>query len=109
EVYLTRFPNAGARFQLSPAGGTQPVWSRDGQQLYYIDLTQKLTVVDIRRDQDSVQVGTPRTLFQTGVMSSLAGAGYGVTRDGHFILLNWAFNTTTPLTLAMNWDSALKN
>jgi len=65
EVYLTGFPNAGASYEVSPAGGTQPVWSRDGKQLYYLDLTQKLTVVDIRE-------------------------------------------TATPLTLDMNWDSALK-
>jgi len=108
EVYLTRFPNAGARYQVSPAGGTQPVWSRDGRQLYYLDPGQKLTVVDIRGDQDSVQVGTPKTLFPTSVMSSLAGAGYDVTRDGQFIVLNWAFETPTPLTLAINWDATLK-
>src|SRR5215472_8411929 len=108
EVYLTRFPNTGARYQVSSAGGTQPVWSRDGKQLYYLDSSQKLTVVDIGRDQDSVQVGNTRTLFQTSVMSSLAGAGYDVTRDGRFLVLNWSFDTPTPLTLTMNWDAALK-
>jgi hypothetical protein len=108
EVYLTRFPNTGARYQVSHAGGYQPNWSRDGQQLYYLDPGQKLTVVDIRKDQDSIQLGAPRTLFQTSVMSSLAGAGYDMTRDGHFIVLNWAFDTPAPLTLAMNWDAALK-
>src|SRR2546425_10601250 len=40
EVYLTRFPNAGAKYQVSLAGGTQPVWSKDGKRLYYLDAGQ---------------------------------------------------------------------
>jgi eukaryotic-like serine/threonine-protein kinase len=109
EVYLTRFPNSGARYQVSFAGGIQPVWSKDGKSLYYLDAGQRLTVVDIRTDKSSVQVGAPRALFQTSVMPSLAEAGYDVTRDGRFLLLNWAFESPAPLTLVLNWDAELKN
>lgn len=108
EVYLTRFPNAGARYQVSQTGGVQPVWSKNGKRLYYLDAGQRLTAVDIARDKDSVQVGTPRALFQTSVMPSLSGAGYDVTRDGRFLLLNWVFETPAPLTLVMNWDAEFK-
>jgi Tol biopolymer transport system component len=108
EIYLTRFPNAGAKYQVSLAGGVQPVWGKDGKRLYYLDPGLKLTVVDIRTDAESVQIGTPRTLFQTSVTISTAGAGYDVTRDGRFLLLNWAIETSTPMTLVMNWDAELK-
>jgi eukaryotic-like serine/threonine-protein kinase len=108
EIYLTHFPNPGARYQVSLAGGTQPVWGKDGRRLYYLDAGQKLTVVDIRTDKDSVQVGAPKILFQTSVMTSLNGAGYDLTRDGRFLVLNWAFETPAPLTLVMNWDAEPK-
>ncbi len=108
EVYLTHFPNAGARYQVSPAGGAQPVWGKDGKRLYYLDAGQKLTMVDIHTSRDSVQVGAPRALFQTSVMTSLAGPGYDLTRDGRFLVLNWAFETPAPMTLVMNWDAEVK-
>ena len=109
EVYLTRFPNAGARYQVSLSGGVQPVWSKDGKRLYFLDASQRLTEVDIKADNDAVQVSASKTLFLTSVMSSQNGAGYDVTREGNrFLLLNWIFDTPAPLTLVMNWDVELK-
>jgi eukaryotic-like serine/threonine-protein kinase len=35
EVYLTSFPAAGGRLQVSVDGGSPPVWSPDGRQLLY--------------------------------------------------------------------------
>ena len=34
EVYITSFPSNGERVQVSINGGVQPVWRRDGRQLY---------------------------------------------------------------------------
>jgi hypothetical protein len=108
EIYLTRFPNPGAKYPVSLAGGIQPVWGKDGKRLYYLDPGRKLTVVDIRTDAESVQISTPKTLFQTSVTQSTSGTGYDVTRDGRFLLLNWVIETPAPLTLVMNWDAELK-
>jgi Tol biopolymer transport system component len=63
EVYLTRFPNVGARYQVSLAGGVQPVWGKDGKRLYYVDAGQKLVAADVRVEKDAVQVGERRILF----------------------------------------------
>ena len=35
-VYVKPFPSLDARFQVSLAGGAQPVWSPDGRRLYYL-------------------------------------------------------------------------
>jgi len=108
EVYLTSFPNAGARYQVSPAGGTQPLWSKDGKRLYYLDPGQRLTAVDIQPDRNSIHIGTPRVLFQTSVRTSIAGEGYDVARDGRFLLVNSVTGSPAPLTLVINWDAELK-
>jgi len=35
EVYLQEFPEAGDKRMVSAAGGGEPLWSRDGRQLFY--------------------------------------------------------------------------
>ncbi|MEO6527676.1 MAG: hypothetical protein ABIP93_13680, partial [Gemmatimonadaceae bacterium] len=35
QVVVQPFPGPGARTQLSTAGGTEPVWSRDGARVFY--------------------------------------------------------------------------
>jgi len=35
EVYLRSYPDGGSQLQISSGGGTNPLWSRDGRQLYY--------------------------------------------------------------------------
>ena len=35
EVYVTSFPRPGARIQISSSGGTSPVWSPDGRELFF--------------------------------------------------------------------------
>jgi Tol biopolymer transport system component len=108
EVYLTRFPHPGAKFQVSQTGASQPVWSKDGKRLYYLDASQKMTAVDIQTANDSVQIGAPKMLFQTGVRSSLFNEAYDVTRDGRFLVVNSVTESTAAVVLVTNWDAELK-
>jgi Tol biopolymer transport system component len=107
EVYLTRFPNVGARYQVSLAGGVQPVWAKDGKRLYYVDTGQKLVAADIRVEKDGVQVGERRILFQTSITPSFDEAAYDVHRDGRFLMMDFGIDTPLPLTLVTNWDAEL--
>lgn len=108
EVYLTRFPHPSAKYQVSQTGASQPVWSRDGNKLYYLDSSQKMTAVDIQTANDSVQISAPKTLFQTGVRTSIFSEGYDVTRDGRFLVVNSVVESTAPLVLVTSWDAELK-
>ena len=47
EIYVRRFPDAGAKWQISTDGGYAPVWSRDGQELFYRH-ADKTMAVDVR-------------------------------------------------------------
>jgi eukaryotic-like serine/threonine-protein kinase len=108
EVYLTRFPRPGAKYQVSQTGASQPVWSRDGKKLYYLDSSQKMIAVDIQTANDSVQIGVPKTLFQTGVRSSIFNEAYDVARDGRVLVVNSMTESTAPVVLVTNWDAELK-
>jgi len=108
EVYLTRFPNVGAKYQVSLEGGIQPVWSKDGKRLHYVDAGQRLIAADIRTEKDSVQVGARRTLFQTSVTASFDEAAYDVNREGRFLMMDFVIDTPSPLTPVTNWDAELR-
>lgn len=108
EVYLTKFPHPAAKYQVSQDGGTQPVWSKDGKTLYYLNATQQLVSVSVQAGGDSVQLVAPKVLFHTGVRSSISTGGYDVSRDGRFLLVNSLFTNETPLTLVTNWTAELK-
>ncbi len=108
QVYLTRFPHPAAKYQVSKDGGAQPLWSRDGKTLYYLDAFQKLTAVDVDVAGDSLRMGPPRTLFQTGIRHSIPTDGYDVSRDGRFLVLNSITESTAPVVLVTNWDMELK-
>jgi hypothetical protein len=62
EVLVQSFPEAGARTQISTSGGTEPVWSRDGRELFYLD-GDAMKAVDVRTSP-TFSAGAPRKLFE---------------------------------------------
>jgi len=108
EIYLTRFPNAGAKYQVSEGGGVMPVWSKDGKRLYYQAPDQRLNMANISIEKNSVQVGTRATLFPSNLLATFDESGYDVTRDGHFLILKYLTDISAPMTLVTNWDAELK-
>ena len=49
EIYVRPFPNVGdGQWQVSNAGGVQPLWARNGQELIYVSLTGALMRVGCR-------------------------------------------------------------
>jgi Tol biopolymer transport system component len=51
EVYVTQFPPAGGKWQLSSAGGETPVWRRDGAELFFVSGDGALMAVPVRIDR----------------------------------------------------------
>ncbi|HXI20979.1 MAG TPA: hypothetical protein VNH46_07840, partial [Gemmatimonadales bacterium] len=50
EVYVRPFPGtaSGGRWQISTAGGSQPRWSPDGRQLFFMDGAGRLIAAEVR-------------------------------------------------------------
>jgi eukaryotic-like serine/threonine-protein kinase len=86
EVYLTPFPNGGARIQVSNAGGTSPVWERDGRQLFYLDGHSVLIATDIDEGRAN-PVGASHRLFDASrYYRDPDGAAFDVSPDGQRFL-----------------------
>ncbi|HEX8817104.1 MAG TPA: protein kinase [Terriglobales bacterium] len=109
EIYITAFPAAGAKWQVSSNGGTTPKWRRDGKELFFLDPQDNIVAVDVNPSPNAVKLGAPHTLFQTlGIQRDFGP--YDVSADGKKFLIN-SGNVkagTEPLTLVQNWPSELK-
>jgi hypothetical protein len=109
EVYVTAFPGGGPRVQVSPRGGTQLRWSRDGKTLYYVsaeDSTLMAATVDGSGPQFQVKGVNP--LFPVNVFEGPRVIGsFDVAADGRF-LINSAGEVTGPrVAVVSNWTSDL--
>jgi len=62
EVYVRPYPNPGGKWKLSLEGGTEPLWARNGKQLFY-RWEDQVWAVDVRTDQGFTP-GKPRLLFE---------------------------------------------
>jgi hypothetical protein len=64
-VYVTRFPQPGAKWSVSPKGGSFPIWRRDGRELFYAAPDGQLMAVPIAAGSEfqpgvAVPSSTPR-------------------------------------------------
>ncbi len=84
EVYVTRYPGPGGKARISDAGGEEPVWSRDGRQLFYRFGSQWF-VVDITPGEE-FRAGRSRLAFE-GPYINTWGLSYEVALDGKRFLV----------------------
>jgi eukaryotic-like serine/threonine-protein kinase len=108
EVYVAGFPGPGDRWQVSNAGGSEPIWRRDGKELFYLAADRKLMAVAIA-PAAGFQVGAPRPLFQTRARYT-GNVAYDVTADGKKFLVNTLIGAEgiPPITVDVNWTEAVK-
>lgn len=107
EIYITTFPAAAGRWQVSRGGGTEPRWRVDGKEIFYIDPKGMLTAVPVTISADSFATGNPTPLFQIhgrAVISSTDIFTYDVAKDGQRFLINRYIkpNHVTPLTVILH-------
>ena len=100
------FPKPTKRVQIASYGSSQPRWSRNGHQLFYITSDKKLMVVDF--DSATAKVSASRLVSQTRIIATaFTGFQYDVAPDGRF-LLNTLTSDTAPLTLMTGWTARLQ-
>ena len=84
EVYVERFPDLGDRLRISTDGGTAPLWSHDGTELYYRE-GRAVMAVPVETG-DSFTAGPPETLFEGPYLDDLA-RNYDLAPDGRFLMI----------------------
>ena len=110
EIYVQPFPPTGGKFQVSKNGGVRPVWRRDGKELFFLSPDSKLMAAAIDTTAQ-FQADIPTPLFTVATAGASAGTRlYAVTKDGRRFLVNviQEQSTATPLTVVVNWPSAVQ-
>jgi serine/threonine-protein kinase len=102
EIYVERFPELGERVQVSTEGGQAPLWSSDGQELFYRDGDAMMTVPIALGPP--LSVGLPEQLFEGPYLNDLS-RNYDVTRDGtRFLMItNPGSAPEVSVQVVLNW------
>ena len=89
EVYVQAYLERGQKIPVSTEGGTDPVWSKDGRELFYRS-GASLMAVPVKTGKVFI-VGRPEKLFdQPMVIEPNPGTGslnYDVSPDGRFLMI----------------------
>jgi serine/threonine protein kinase len=110
EIYVTSFPEAHGKWQVSNTGGDQPRWRGDGKELFYLSTDSKVMAVPVKTGSN-FDAGTPAALFQANPREMFATSelfSYDVSNDGQKFLINTQLKTEmTPMSVVLNWSAKL--
>lgn len=103
EIYVTDFPAAKSKWQVSNGGGSMPGWSADGDTLYYLS-NRRLLAASVRvAGGFSSDPAKPVDALGEGI------TGYAVARNtGRIIALRELDSGEPPLTVVLNWRGLMR-
>ena len=113
EVYVQSFPvPAGGQDLISSAGGDQPSWRRDGKELFYLGLDQKLMAVPVTGGA-TFRAQAPRALFQCRTDSvglNSVRNSYVASSGGQKFLVYTLTDMPNPkpMVAVINWASGIQ-
>ncbi|HEU5168976.1 MAG TPA: protein kinase [Gemmatimonadales bacterium] len=105
EVYVRAFPDGRGKILVSQNGGSEPVWSRDGRELFYRGFDQlgtPLVAVSVQSAPD-FRVLTRAPLFDVSEYeAAVPHANYDVTPDGKTFVMVYQ-GRLSEMVLVQNW------
>jgi eukaryotic-like serine/threonine-protein kinase len=118
QVYVRPFPDVNnGKWLISTDGGTKPVWSRNGRELFYLgpDNTGAF-VVPVQPTQTTFNWGTAVKLFDARYFSAIQARSYDVSPDGkRFLMIKEVpvdsagkNEVTASIIVVVNWLEELK-
>jgi serine/threonine-protein kinase len=87
QVYVRAFPDKGGKWQISNSGGTYPMWSRNGHELFFETLDSHIMVAAYTEKGDSFVADKPRVWSEKqigGVVNNIKG--FDLAPDGKRIV-----------------------
>ena len=105
EVYIRPFPRNGGVVQVSSGGGTEPVWSRDGHELFYRQ-DDRLIAATLAPGAH-LSVSGRHLLFADRFVTDGGHAYYDVSPDGRSFIFLKDTQSTAQLVVVLNWSETL--
>jgi hypothetical protein len=105
------FPKLDGKWKVSTDGGMEPVWSRDGRELFYRN-NNKMMVVNVAAGS-AFAAGLPQVLFEGRYQfSGTSVSAYDVSRDGKSFLMVQPAESVQPasqISIVLNWSAQLNS
>ena len=108
EVYVTSYPKAGRKWQISSMGGAYAFWSADGKEIVYHDLTGMLHAVSVETRGDSLEIGESRPLFRVAGPNPSGSTFWPTPDHQRFLAVGEGQKPNALLDLVVNWPLALR-
>jgi Tol biopolymer transport system component len=106
-VYVVPFPGPGGKWQVSPGTGCTPHWRRDGRELFYLGLDNKLMAAEVKASGSSFEVGSIQALFDSRTYNNIGS--YDATADGQrFVVVQPTDQPSAAIALVVNGLVVLK-
>lgn len=109
QIHVRPFPSGDGNWMISTDGGTQPMWSRDGRELFYRN-GDRMMKVPVTGGQGAFAAGGPVLLFEGRYESPALRSNYDVTSDGRaFVMVKSADPEASnrQLNIVVNWADEL--
>jgi eukaryotic-like serine/threonine-protein kinase len=102
QVYVTPFPGSGGRWPISTDGGSDPVWARNGRELFYRN-GDRMMAVTVTSDA-TFSATKPKLLFEAKALPD-PWRTYDVTPEGEFLMIEPGESDTPPaqINVVLNW------
>ncbi len=117
EIYVRPFPDVGGgRWQVSTGGGRTPLWSRNGQELFYLSLLEGVVMAVRVQAGSSWSSSTPERVLQGQYFYSNPANGrtFDIAPDGRRFLMikqggsDGAAAPQNRIVFVQNWVEELK-
>jgi len=119
EIWVRPYPGSGAPVRVTANGGADPVWSRDGEILYYLEGalgTPNVRLMGVRvATGPEIGFDAPQMFVDGGFVTDSRDRGaYDVAADGRFVMLRSTAAETDmeperdQLVVVLNWYEELK-
>jgi len=111
EVYVRPFPDVNsAKFAVSVGGGMEPLWRRDGTELFFRNTRGDMYAVPVGTGRE-FEHGAPKLLFsRPGMALQEFYRSYDVHPDGkRFLMLTSGDAEARRLSVIFNWHPELQN
>ncbi|MBN2564303.1 MAG: serine/threonine-protein kinase [Candidatus Eisenbacteria bacterium] len=105
EIYVRPFPRGDGKWLVSSDGGSQPLWSRDGKELFYLQEDGALVVVPVSLDP-TFSPGPASELFRVQGVTD-----YDVSSDGQRFIVAEPVGEAPPpaIRVVQNWYSEFRD
>jgi serine/threonine-protein kinase len=105
EVYVKAFPGPSGRWQVSTEGGSEPVWARTGDRLFYRKGRQ-LVVATLQTTPGFAVLGR-EVLFEADYATDLLHANYDVAPNGKEFVMLAPTGDVAQVVVALHWAGTL--